>query len=191
MTANWLGVGAGEPGVRVPVAVVAGPHVHDVDVAVEDVGDDLRRRRLVPLPLRRRSEGDDHLAEDVQLDRCDLVVPRELELRVDELRLAEVVRARVERGADAEPEKLATGGRFGPPRLDVGGTDQVEGHVHRPWIVARVVDAAVRRLVRHVLRLDEVEPADLDRVEVERLRDDVDHALREPELLHARVAAVR
>ena len=71
------------------------------------------------------------------------------------------------------------------------GADQLERHVHRPRVVARVVDAAVRRLVRHVLRLDEVLAPDLDRIEAERVRDDVDHALGEPELLHAGVAAVR
>ena len=87
---------------RVPVRVVTGAHVHVVDRALEDVGDDLRRRRLVPLALRRRAERDDDLAEDVELDRRDLVVARELQLRVDHARLAEVVRAGVERRADAD-----------------------------------------------------------------------------------------
>ena len=162
-----------------------------VDVAVEDVRDDLRRRRLVALALRRRAERDDDLAEDVELDRRDLVVAGELEVGVDQLRLAEVVRARVERGADPEAEQLAAGGRLCPPLLDARRTDEVERHLHRPRVVARVVDAAVRRLVRHVLGLDEVLAADLDRIDPERVRDDVDHALGEPELLHARVAAVR
>src|SRR5204863_1049162 len=98
---------AGEAGVRVPVAVVARTNVDVVDGAAEDVGDDLRRRRLVALSLRRRAERDDDLAEDVELDRRDLVVPRELELRVDQPRLAEVVRAGVESGADADAEELA------------------------------------------------------------------------------------
>jgi hypothetical protein len=86
---------------------VAGAHVDVVDRAVEDVGHDLRRGRLVPLPLRRRAERDDDLAEDVELDRRDLVVARELELGVDEARLAEVVRTRVERRADPDAEQLA------------------------------------------------------------------------------------
>ena len=69
-------------------------------------GDDLRGRRLVALALRRRPEGHDHLAEDVELDRRDLVVARELQLGVQELRLAEVVRPRVEGRADPEAEQL-------------------------------------------------------------------------------------
>ena len=177
---------------RVPVAVVAGAHVHVVDRAVEDVGDDLRRRRLVPLPLRRRAERDDDLAEDVELDRRDLVVARELQLRVDEPRLAEVVRAGVERRADPDAEQL-------PARLRLLArcagidvvADQLERDVEHRRVVAGVVDAAVRRLVRHVLGADVVPLPHLDRVEAELVRDDVDHALGEPEVLHARVAAVR
>src|SRR5581483_11047184 len=100
-------VRAGEARVRVPVRVVPGADVNRVEVAVEDVGDDLGSGRLVSLPLRRRPEGDDDLAEDVELHRRDLVVAGELQLRVDETRLAEVVRAGVEGGADPDAEHLA------------------------------------------------------------------------------------
>ena len=99
-------VGAGEAGVRVPVAVVAGPDVDVVGRDAEDVRDDLRRGRLVALALRRRPERDDDLAEDVELHGRDLVVARELQLRVQERRLAEVVRPGVERRADADAEQL-------------------------------------------------------------------------------------
>ena len=49
-------VRAREARVRVPVRVVAGPHVHELGVAAEDVRDDLRGGRLVALALRRRAE---------------------------------------------------------------------------------------------------------------------------------------
>ena len=101
------GVRAGEAGVRVPVAVVAGADVDGVGRDAEDVGDELRGGRLVPLALRDRTERDDDLAEDVELDRGHLVVARELELGVEQRRLAEVVRARVERGADADADELS------------------------------------------------------------------------------------
>src|SRR4051794_11102184 len=91
---------------RVPVRVVTGAHVHVVHRALEDVGDHLCSRRLVTLTLWRRTERYDDLAEDVELHRRDLVVARELQLGVDHPRLAEVVRARVERRADAETEEL-------------------------------------------------------------------------------------
>ena len=86
--------------------------VDGVDVAAEDVRDDLRGGRLVALALRRRPERDDDLAEDVELDGRDLVVARELQVGVDQLRLAEVVRAGVEGRADAEAEQLAARGRL-------------------------------------------------------------------------------
>ena len=170
---------------------MAGADVDRVDVALEDVGDDLRRRRLVALALRRRAERDDDLAEDVELHRRDLVVPRELQLRVDHPRLAEVVRARVERRADPDAEQLAAALGVAAALVDAVPADQVEPDVEHAGVVAGVVDAAVRRLVRHVLGADVVALPHLDRVELELVRDDVDHALGEPELLHARVAAVR
>ena len=171
------GVGAREAGVRVPVRVVPDAHGDVVGRAAEDVGDDLRGRRLVPLPLRRRAERDHDLAEDVELDRRDLVVARELQRRVDVLRLGEVVRARVERRADAEAEQLAARLGVGAPRLDGVVADQLEREVERARVVARVVDAAARRRVRHLLGLDVVELAQRDRIEVELVRDDVDDAL--------------
>ena len=95
-----------------------GAHVDVVGRDAEDVGDDLRGRRLVPLPLRHRAERDDDLAEDVELHRRDLVVARELQLGVEQLRLAEVVRARVERRADAEAEQLPARLGVAPPLLE-------------------------------------------------------------------------
>src|SRR5215471_11340246 len=56
---------------------------------------------------------------------------------------------------------------------------------------AGIDDTAIRRLVRHVLGADVVLLSHLDRIETELAGDDVDHPLREPEVLHARVAAVR
>ncbi len=105
--------------------------------------------------------------------------------------LAEVVRSRVERRADAEAEQLPTPRRVLPPLLDRPVVDELERDVESRRIVAGVVDAAVRRLVRHLLRLDVVPLPDLDRVETELVRDDVDDPLGQPQVLHARVAAVR
>ena len=143
------------------------------------------------LALRCRPERDDDLAEDVELDRRDLVVARELQLRVEDRRLAEVVRARVERRADADAEQLPAGLGVAPPLLDPLVADQLERLVEAGRVVAGVVDAAVGRLVGHLVGADVVALADLDRVDPELAPDDVDHALREPEVLHPRVAAVR
>ncbi len=170
---------------------MAGPDVNVVDRALEDVGDDLSGRRLVALTLRGRAQRDDDLAEDVELDRRNLVVPRELQLGIDHARLAKVVRARVESRADADPEQLAARLCVRPARLDARVVDQVERDVEHLRIVARVVDAAIRRLVRHLFGANVVLLAHLDGVELELVGDDVDHPLGEPEVLHARVAAVR
>ena len=185
------GVGAREAGSRVPVRVVARPDVDVVGRAAEDLRDDLRRRRLVSLPLRHRAERHHDLAEDVELDRRDLVVAGELQLRVEDHRLAEVVRSGVERGADADPEELPARLRVAPLLVQRVVADQVERDVEAAGVVAGVVDAAVRRLVGELFVLDVVLLAHLDRIEAELVRDDVDDPLGQPEVLHARVAAVR
>ena len=121
---------------RVPVAVVPGADVDVVGRAPEDVGDHLRRRRLMALPLRHGAERDDDLAEDVELDRRDLVVAGELQLGIQDHRLSEVVRARVERRADPDAEQL-------PARLGVAAflvkrvvADQLERDVEAARVVA-------------------------------------------------------
>ena len=171
-------------------AVEAGPHVDVVGSHAEHVRDDLRRRRLVTLPLRGGTERHDDLAEQVELHRCRLVVPREGQLRIHEPRLREVVRARVERRADADPDQLAA--RLVSLALaDRAVVDELEREVEGARVVAGVVDAPVDRRVRHLVRPHVVALAHLDRIDAELPPDDVEHALDEPEVLKARVAAVR
>src|ERR671935_113129 len=76
-------------------------------------------------------------------------------------------------------------------RLELVVADQLERGVQHLRVVPRVVNAAVRRLVGHLVGLDVVALAHLDGVEPELMRDDVDDALGEPQVLHPRVAAVR
>ena len=87
---------------------MSGADVNVVGRAAKDVRDNLRRRRLVPLPLRDGAERDHDLAEDVQLHGRNLVVPGELQLGVQNHRLPEVVCSRVERRANTEAEQLAS-----------------------------------------------------------------------------------
>ena len=107
------------------------------------------------------------------------------------MRLAEVVRPRVERRADPDAEQLAAARRLLAPRLDPLVADELERQVEAARVVAGVVDAAVRRLVRHLLGLDVVQLAHRDGIELELGGDDVDDPLGQPEVLHPRVAAVR
>ena len=90
-----------------------------------------------------------------------------------------------------KPEQLPARGGVGAPGREVAVADEIERDVEALRVVAGVVDAAVRRLVGHLLGLDVVPLAHLDRVEPELVRDDVDDPLGEPQVLHARVAAVR
>ena len=58
MTANWLAYVPEKPACELKKRVVARPDVHLVGRAAEDVGDHLRRRRLVALALRHGPERD-------------------------------------------------------------------------------------------------------------------------------------
>jgi hypothetical protein len=136
----------GEAGVGVPVSVVARAHGDIVGRDSESIGDDLRCGRLVALSLRNRAERDDDLAEDVELDRRHLVVAGELQVRIQELRLPEVVRARVERRGDPNPSSLP---RDSVSRASVRSSYPMSSSAtSSARVVAGVVDAAVRRLVR-------------------------------------------
>src|SRR5207342_1604273 len=137
------------------------------------MSDDLRRGRLVTLPLRDGAERDDDLAEDVELHGGRLVVPGELEVGIQERGLTEVVRPRVERRADPEAEELPARSGLLAPLLDGAVVDELERDVERRCVVARVVEATVRRFVRHLLGLHVVALAHLHRVEVELGGDDV------------------
>ncbi len=89
------------------------------------------------------------------------------------------------------PRSLPRSAASAAPLLHGAVADELEREVEHRGVVAGVVDAAVRGLVRHVLGADVVPLPHLDRVEAELAGDDVDDALGEPQMLHARVAAVR
>ena len=191
MTANWLAYVPEKPACEFQYESWPGPYVDVVGADAEDVGGHLRRDRLVPLALRDRTERQNDLAEDVELDRRHLVVPRELQVGIEQLRLPEVVRARIERRADPQAEQLAARLGLAPALLDPVVADQVERDVQAARVVAGVVNAAVRRFVGHLVRTDVVPLAHLDRVELQLRRDDVHDSLGQPQVLHARVPAVR
>src|SRR4026207_1273257 len=83
---------------------------------------------------------------------------------------------------ESQPIRASTSssalGRASP---DGWGADQVEHQIERLRVVARVVDAAVRRLVRHLLGLHVVLPAQLDAGEAEPVGDGGDDPLGGPE----------
>src|SRR5208337_723999 len=92
---------------------------------VEYVGDDLRGGGFVSLALRTRTDGNNHFAVDIEFAVRALRVTGERRVGVDDLRLAEVVRSGIERGADANPEHAAFSARLGLLLLPVVPTDQV------------------------------------------------------------------
>ena len=121
--------------------------------------------RLVALPLRDGAERDDDLAEDVELHRRRLVVAGELELGVQERDWPKLFVPESSVEPIPIPSSFPRAARLRLALLDRVVADQVERDVEAARVVAGVVDAAVRRLVRHLLGLDVVALPDLDRVE--------------------------
>ncbi len=110
---------------NVALGVEADAHVHQVRRDVQDVGYDLRDRGLVSLALRHGTNGDDHFAVDVELGIGRLRVAGERRLRVDDLRLPEVIGAGIERGADADSQPASLGLRLCSLGLPLFPADQL------------------------------------------------------------------
>ena len=183
-------VGAGEADVGVRRLVVAGGDMDLIGAHAEDVGCDLRSGGLVALPLRAGPDRDRHLAVEIEPDDRRLAVARERQRRVDDPRLTKVVGAGVERRADADADPLAAAGARALARQRPLVVDQLERAIEHRRIVAGVVDAAVRRLVGELLGLHVVELAQLDSIEAQLVRDDVDDPFDHPQVLQPRIAAV-
>ena len=148
------------------VGRVAEPHRHRVGLDAERVGDDLRERRRVALPVRAGAAVRDHPAAELDGD------PRLLELTAGALD--------VQRDAGADDAlRVAAALRL----------HQLGGEVHAALVVARVVRPAERRLVRE--RAHEVAAPQLERVEPELARRLVDGQLEEGRRLRAPGAAAR
>src|SRR6266481_1628434 len=186
------GVGSGEAGVDVALRVEPGTHGDHVGMNVEYVGDDLRRSGFVPLALRTRTDGHNHFAVNIEFAVCALRVAGERRVGVNDLRLAEVVGSGIECGADANADHAAVlfFTRLTLLLPPIVPADKVLRDFEHLRIVAGVVHAAVGRGVRKLFRTDVVAQAHFVRCDADLVGADVDDALQEPEVLHARVSAI-
>ena len=164
--------GVGAQAVRRGVGVA----VLDLDVRdreAELLGDDLGERRLVALALRLDADPGEDLAGRVDPDLT----------RVEHLQSEDVEVVRrpgpddLGERADADAHELAAGPLLGLLPAEVVIADRVEGELERPRIVAGVVIPAGGRVVRELLRLDEVLHPQLGRVLADVVGEDVDHPL--------------
>ena len=157
---------------------LVGVAVADHDVVRRDadlLGDDLRKRRLVPLSERLGGDADDRLAGRVQAQLCAVVH-----------RQAEDVHVATRAGADALGEEGAADAHHLALRellLLLATQLVVAGDLHRaahgPVVVARVVHPTGLRLVRELVGSDEAAHAQLDRIDSHLHRQRVDHPLHD------------
>src|SRR5216684_3727576 len=184
-------VGSGEAGIRVLLGVKARLYPDKIGGNAENVGDNLRRRRFVALSLRHGPHADDNFAVDIELGYSGFGLPGKWCEIVDDARLAKIVRAGIEGRADANANPaafLARLGLFFPPIVPA---DQLFGEREHARVIAGVVDTAVGRGVWHFVFANVIAQAHFISGYAESVAADIEHSLHEPELLHARVAAIR
>src|SRR5208282_2808813 len=186
------GVGSGETSVDVTLRVEAGTHCDQVGMNVEHVRDDLRRGGFMSLALRTRTDGHHHFAVDVELAICALRVAGKRRVRIDDLRLAEVVGSGIECGANANADHAPVifFARLGLLLLPIVPADQVFRNFEHLRIIAEVVHAAVGGGVGELFGADVVAQAHFVRRDADFVSADIDDTLQKPEVLHARVSAI-
>ena len=107
------GVGAGVAGVDILLAIEAGADFYHLGRDIQRFGDDLRGDGFVALALRDGAEADYHFAVDIELGERGFRLAGERGVGIDDLRLAEIIRAGIESAADADAEVAAFFAGFG------------------------------------------------------------------------------
>src|SRR6266702_2310546 len=103
---------------------------------VQYVCHNLRGSSLVPLSLRTRPDGDDHFAIDVQLAVSALRIAGKGRVRIDDLRLAEIVGSGIQRRADTNADETSVLPRRRLLPLPVVPANAILGHLQHLRIVA-------------------------------------------------------
>ncbi len=165
-----------------PERRVVGVAVHHVDVVGRDadlLGDDLRERRLVALALALHRQPYDGLAGRVHAQLAAVGHPEPQDVHV----LAGTGADGLGEERDADPHQLAALALLGllAPQLVVPG--HVEADVEGALVLAGVVDPAGLGGVGELVGLDEVLPAQRDRVHLELVGQAVDDPLDEVDRL--------
>src|SRR5271157_4250879 len=143
------------------------------------------------LALRAGADGNDDFAINIQFAVRALRITGKRGIGVHDLGLPEVVGSGIERGADADANHAALFARLGLFLLPVVPANQAFRDFEHLGIVARVVHAAVGRGVGELFRANVVAQAHFVGRDTNFVGTDVHDALQKPQVLHARVAAIR
>src|SRR6266851_841053 len=107
---------------------------------VQNVRHNLRGSSLVTLSLRTRPDGDDHFAIDVQLAVSALRIAGKGRVRIDDLRLAEIVGPGIQCRADTNADETSVLPRRNSLTLPDVRPNEILGNRNNPRIVAGIVD---------------------------------------------------
>ncbi len=163
---------------------VAVQHDDVFDRDADAIGDDLRERRLLPLPVRRDAGDHRHLAGDLHAHRSPFPAAGGHCLRRPH-------RADLDVGRDADARQLARRASGVAILHELIPVRELLRLRQRALIVAAVVGEAARGRERELRRLRKVLQPDLEAIDAELVRDDVHQPLDQVRRLGAPRAAVR
>ena len=184
------GIGSGVASVDILLGVETGFYLDHIGRNVQNVGHHLRRGRFVALALRHRAHAHNDFAVNIEFCVGGLGLAGEGRIGVDDARLAEIVRAGIERGADAHADHSPLRARLLLLLFPLLPADQALSDVEHLRVVAGVIDAAVGGGVGHFAGANVIAQAHFIARNAELMRADVHHALEEPQMLHPRIAAI-
>src|SRR5690349_21407515 len=184
-------IGPRVAGVNVLLGVKSGLYFDEVGRNSQHVRHNLSRSRLMSLALRHRPQAHYDLAVNIQLRVSGLGLPGKWCKIIDDLRLAKIIRSRVERGTDTNPDPAPFLARGTLLLLPIVPPDQFLRERKHARVIARIIDTAVRCRVWHFVFANVVAQPHLVIRNAERVPANVEDALHKPELLHARIPAIR
>src|SRR3954449_7219102 len=142
------GIRSREAGVHIALSIETSAHRDHVRMNIQDVSHNLCRRGFMSLSLWTRTYCDHNFAINIELAIRALRIPGKWRMWIDDLRLPEIIRARVQGGADPNSDQAAFFLRIFPLFLPLIPTDQLLRHPHHLRVIARVIHAAIGCCVR-------------------------------------------
>src|ERR1700751_1739205 len=184
------GIGSGKSSVHVAFRVKACAYGNEIGSDIEHICDHLRSRGFMTLALRAGTDRNYHCPGNIKFAVRALGVDRKRSAGIHDLGLAKIVSSGIERGANAVPDHtplLAGFSLFLSPGIPA---DQTLREFQHSWVIARIINATIRRRIRELFGTDVVPQSHLVSRDSQFVGANVDGALQEPEMLHARIATI-
>ena len=165
--------------------------MHDVHIGhrhAQPIRDQLRQRRLMPLAMAMRARQHGDRAGGMHADHPHLIQPRPRTQRSHHRRGCYAAGLNI--GGNTNAPQFSMGSRRSPPRLKTRPIRSLHRHIQRREIIAAVILQRDRRLVRELIRPDEIAPTNGNLVDPRLARRHIDQPLNQEGRLRPASAAI-